>query len=211
MMTQLELARKGIILPQMRAVAEQEGVEAEFVRQGVASGTIVISANAAHKSLVPCGIGQGLRTKVNANIGTSSDFGNVETELAKLQAAVECGADTVMHLSTGADFLCYVTPAEHLSLSDLDDVCEGVIASRIAAHAADIAKGAKGAAQRDLEMSLARKRLDWKAQEKLSLRPELSRRAHHKHDTTGDACSMCGEYCAMRLVEDYLGVSAGRH
>ena len=103
MMTQLELARKGIILPQMRAVAEQEGVEAEFVRQGVANGTIVISANAAHKGQVPCGIGQGLRTKVNANIGTSSDYGSVETELAKLQVAVECGADTVMDLSTGGD------------------------------------------------------------------------------------------------------------
>ncbi len=102
-MTQLELARKGIILPQMRAVAEQEGVEAEFVRQGVASGTIVISVNSAHKGLVPCGIGQGLRTKVNANIGTSSDYGSVETELAKLQAALECGADTVMDLSTGGD------------------------------------------------------------------------------------------------------------
>ena len=85
-----------------------------------------------------------------------------------------------------------------------------LIIEELAAHAADIAKGVKAAAQRDLEMSLARKRLDWGAQEKLSLQPELSRRVHHKHDTSGDACSMCGEYCAMRLVEDYLGVSAER-
>jgi phosphomethylpyrimidine synthase len=59
-------------------------------------------------------------------------------------------------------------------------------------------------------MSLARKKLDWEVQERLSLRPDLSRRVHRKHDTTGTACSMCGDYCAMRLVEDYLGVSAGR-
>ena len=430
-MTQLELARKGTISPQMESVARAEGVEAEFVRQGVARGTIVVSANTGHGSLVPCGIGQGLRTKVNANIGTSSDYGSLETELEKLRAAIESGADTAMDLSTGgdisairraiiaastvpigtvpiyqagiraidghgaivrmsvddifaaieehvrdgvdfitvhcgltqsavarlreqhriadvvsrggafligwmlhnecenplyehydrllelcrefdvtlslgdgmrpgcladatdraqieelliagelvdraweagvqvmvegpghlplhhieanvklqksvcrgapfyvlgplvtdiaagydhitgaiggaiaaaagADFLCYVTPAEHLGLPDAEDVREGVVASRIAAHAADIAKGVRGAEQWDREMSLARKRLDWQQQEKLSLRPELSRRVHAKHTTTGSACSMCGDYCAMKLVEDYLGVSAGR-
>ena len=413
----------------MTSVAQVEGLEAEFVRQGVANGTIVVSANVGHGSLVPCGIGQGLRTKINANIGTSSDYGSMDTELEKLRAAVECGADAAMDLSTGgdisairraiiaassvpigtvpiyqagikaiaehgaivnmtvddlfaaieehvhdgvdfitvhcgltrsaiarlkqqqrvadvvsrggafligwmlhndrenplyeyydrllelcrefdvtlslgdgmrpgciadatdraqieelliagelverawkagvqvmvegpghvplnqieanvklqksicrgapfyvlgplvtdvaagydhitsaiggaiaaaagADFLCYVTPAEHLGLPDPEDVREGVIASRIAAHAADIAKGVRGADQWDRDMSLARKRLDWEQQEKLSLTPELSRRVHGKHTTTGAACSMCGDYCAMRLVEEYLGVSA---
>ena len=73
-MTQLELAKEGIISPQMRVVAQHEGVEAEFIRQGVASGTIVIPANVRHLNLIPGGIGEGLKTKVNANIGTSSDF-----------------------------------------------------------------------------------------------------------------------------------------
>lgn len=430
-MRQLELAGKGSISPQMESVARHEGVDAEEVRQGIAEGTIVIPANTAHGNLVPCGIGKGLRTKVNANIGTSSDFADAQVELSKLAAAIESGADAVMDLSTGgdisdvrrrimaaspapvgtvpiyqagiraidergsivdmtvddlfaaieehirdgvdfvtlhcgltrsavdrlrgqqrvadvvsrggafligwmlhhdrenplyehydrllglcrdfdvtislgdgmrpgciadatdraqveelliagelveraweagvqvmvegpghvplneieanvrlqksicrgapfyvlgplvtdvaagydhitaaiggavaaaagADFLCYVTPAEHLSLPDPEDVREGVVASRIAAHAADIAKGVRGAAQWDLDMSMARKRLDWAEQERLSLRPELSHRVHGKHAASSDACSMCGNYCAMRLVEDYLGVSATR-
>ena len=428
-MTQLELAREGIISPQMKVVAQYEGVEAEFVRQGVARGTIVIPANTKHTSLVPRGIGQGLKTKVNANIGASSDFGNIDTELEKLRVAIDCGADAVMDLSTGGDilairqaivaassvpigtvpiyqagikaiesrgaivkmtvddlfagieehiydgvdfitvhcgvtrsaitrlkqqkrvvdvvsrggafligwmlynehenplyeyydrlleiarefdvtlslgdgmrpgsladatdraqveelltsgelvqraqqagvqvmvegpghlplnqieanvqlqksickgapfyvlgplvtdvsagydhitgaiggaiaaaagtdFLCYVTPAEHLSLPDSEDVRQGVIASRIAAHAGDIVKGVKDAQEWDNKMSVARKKLDWKEQARLSLNPELSRQVHSKHSSAGKACSMCGEYCAMELMEKYLGISA---
>ncbi len=430
-MTQLELAREGTISPQMSLVAQNEGVEAEFIRQGVAEGTIVIPANIKHTNLVPCGIGQGLRTKVNANIGTSSDFGNIDTELEKLRVAIDCGTDTVMDLSTGGDisairraiiasspvpigtvpiyqagieavarhgaivkmtvddlfstieehaqdgvdfitvhcgvtrsavdrlrqqgrvadvvsrggafligwmlhnerenplyeyfdrlleiarefdvtlslgdgmrpgcladatdraqveellvigelvnraqqagvqamvegpghlplnqieanvrlekaickgapfyvlgplvtdvaagydhitgaiggaiagaagtdFLCYVTPAEHLSLPDPEDVRQGVIASRIAAHAADIVKGVKGASEWDRKMAVARKKLDWEEQARLSLDPELARRVHSKHTSMGKACSMCGNFCAMELVEKYLGISAIR-
>jgi len=430
-MTQLELARKGIISPQMSLVAEHEEVEAEFIRQGVADGTVVIPTSIEHTNLVPCGIGQGLKTKVNANIGTSSDFGNIDTELEKLQVATSCGADTVMDLSTGGDisairraiiavsplpigtvpiyqagieaiakhgaivkmsvddlfsaieehardgvdfitvhcgvtrsaidrlkqqgriadvvsrggafligwilhnerenplyeyydrlleiarefdvtlslgdgmrpgcladatdraqveellvigelvdraraasvqvmvegpghlplnqieanvqlekaickgapfyvlgplvtdvaagydhitgaiggaiaaaagtdFLCYVTPAEHLSLPDPEDVRQGVIASRIAAHAGDIVKGVKGALEWDRKMAVARKKLDWEEQARLSLDPELARRVHSKHASVGKACSMCGEYCAMELVEKYLGISASK-
>ena len=102
-MTQLELAKEGIISPQMELVAQYEGIQAEFVRQGVAQGTIVIPSNTKHANLTPCGIGQGLKTKVNANIGTSSDFGDADTELEKLRVAIDCGADTVMDLSTGGD------------------------------------------------------------------------------------------------------------
>jgi phosphomethylpyrimidine synthase len=428
-MTQLELARKGAVSPQMKKVAETEGLGAEFIREGVAQGTIVIPANINHARLVPCGIGKGLSTKVNANIGTSSDFGNVDTELEKLHIAIDAGADTVMDLSTGGDisairrviintssvaigtvpiyqagieaierhgaivkttaddifgvieehardgvdfatlhcgvtqaaiarlkqqrrvadvvsrggafligwmvynerenplyeqydrlleiareydvtlslgdglrpgsladatdraqieelltigelvqrawgagvqvmvegpghlplnqieanvllqkavckgapfyvlgplvtdigagydhitgaiggaiaaaagtdFLCYVTPSEHLSLPDAEDVRQGVIASRIAAHAGDIVKGVKGAAERDRKMSLARKRFDWEEQARLSLDPERSCRVHRQHASVGQACSMCGKYCAMELVEKYLGVGS---
>jgi len=428
-MTQLELAKEGTISPQMESVAQDEGLEAEFIRQGVAEGTIVIPSNTKHANLVPCGIGQGLRTKVNANIGTSSDYGNTDTELEKLRVAIDCGADTVMDLSTGGDisatrraiiassslpvgtvpiyqagigavdsygaivkmtvddlfagieehardgvdfitvhcgvtqsaiarlkqqgrvadvvsrggafligwmlynerenplyeyydrllelargfdvtlslgdgmrpgsladatdrpqveellvigeliqrarqagvqamvegpghlplnqietnvqlekaickgapfyvlgplvtdvaagydhitgaiggaiaaaagtdFLCYVTPAEHLSLPDPEDVRQGVIASRIAAHAGDIIKGVKGAEDWDKQMSVARKKLDWEEQARLSLDPERSRQVHSKHSFAGSACSMCGEFCAMELMERYLGVSA---
>ena len=430
-MTQLESAREGIISPQMKMVAQHEGVEAEFIRQGVARGTIVIPANINHTNLVPCGIGQGIRTKVNANIGTSSDFGNIDTEREKLRVAGDSGADTVMDLSTGgdisavrraiiassslpigtvpiyqvgieaidrhgtivkmsidelfavieenardgvdfitvhcgvtrsaiarlrqqgrvtdvvsrggafligwmlhnecenplyehydrlleiarvfdvtlslgdgmrpgsladatdraqveelltlgelvqraqqagvqvmvegpghlplnqietnihlqktickgapfyvlgplvtdiaagydhitgaiggaiaaaagADFLCYVTPAEHLSLPDPEDVRRGVIASRIAAHAGDIVKGVKGAEEWDMKMSLARKKLDWEEQARLSLDPELSRQVHGRHTAAGATCSMCGEFCAMELMGRFLGISATR-
>ena len=102
-MTQLEAARSGKITPEMEQVARREGLEAEYIRQGVAQGTIVIPANINHKNLIPCGIGKGLSTKVNANIGTSSDFGDQETELQKLKIALESKADAVMDLSTGGD------------------------------------------------------------------------------------------------------------
>jgi phosphomethylpyrimidine synthase len=428
-MTQLEMAREGKISPEMRLVAEQEGVEVELVRRGVAEGTIVIPANLRHEKLIPGGIGQGLKTKVNANIGTSSDFGNMATELEKLKVASESGADSVMDLSTsgdisairrsiikasalpigtvpiyqagieaiekhgaivkmgvedifavieehardgvdfmtvhcgvtraaidrlkrqgrvadvvsrggafligwmlhndrenplyenydrlleiarefdvtlslgdgmrpgcladatdqaqveellaigelvnrarnhgvqamvegpghlplnqieanvklekaickgapfyvlgplvtdiaagydhitgaiggaiaaaaGADFLCYVTPAEHLSLPDPEDVRQGVIASRIAAHVADIVKGVKGASEQDRKMAKARKKLDWEEQARLSLDPKLARRVHSQHASEGKACSICGQFCAMELVEKYLNITA---
>ncbi len=430
-MTQLEIAREGNISPQMEAVAQAEGLEAEFIRQGVAKGTMVIPANVRHSGLVPCGIGEGVSTKVNANIGTSSDFGSIDTELEKLRVAAASRADTVMDLSTGgdisairraiiassslpigtvpiyqagikaideygaivkmsvdelfaaieehardgvdfitvhcgvtrsaidrlrqqgrvadvvsrggafligwmlhneqenplyeqydrlldiarefdvtlslgdgmrpgcladatdrpqveelltlgelvqraqqagvqvmvegpghlplnqietnvrlqkaickgapfyvlgplvtdiaagydhitgaiggaiaaaagADFLCYVTPSEHLAIPDVDDVREGVIASRIAAHAADIVKGVRGAGEKDRQMSLARKKLDWEEQARLALDPERSHRVHRERATTGSACSMCGQYCAMDLVAKYLDVKAAK-
>ncbi|MGD9394193.1 MAG: phosphomethylpyrimidine synthase ThiC, partial [Dehalococcoidia bacterium] len=93
---------------------------------------------------------------------------------------------------------------------DPDDVREGVIASRIAAHAADIAKGVKGAAERDRKMAIARKKLDWEEQARLSLNPTLAHRVHSKHSSEGKACSMCGKFCAMELVEKYLNITAIR-
>jgi len=428
-MTQLELARQGILSSQMKYIAQQEDVSEEFIQQYVAEGKIIIPANVNHVNLVPHGIGKGLTIKVNANIGTSSDYGTTDSELEKLHTAIHFGADAVMDLSTGgditatrqviiaastlpvgtvpiyqagleaierhgaivnmtvdeifavieqqakdgvdfmtvhcgvtqaaiarlkkqgrvtdivsrggafligwmlhngqenplyeyyyrlldlahrfdvtlslgdgmrpgsladatdraqveeliilgelveqaweagvqvmvegpghlpldqiatnvqlekslcrgapfyvlgplvtdvaagydhitaaiggaiaaasgADFLCYVTPAEHLSLPDAEDVKIGVIASRIAAHAADIARGIKKASEWDKKMSAARKNLDWKSQAELSLDPEKVRMVHDKYATAGPACSMCGNYCAMALVEKYLGISA---
>jgi phosphomethylpyrimidine synthase len=110
--------------------------------------------------------------------------------------------------AAGADFLCYVTPTEHLCLPGVQDVKEGVIASRIAAHAGDIAKDVKGAQEWDEQMSRARKSLDWKAQAELSLDPELSRQIHARIPASGATCSMCGKYCAMAIVEKHLGIPA---
>ncbi len=425
-MTQILEARKGNITPEMEAVARAEGVGLSHVVEGVAAGTIVITRNKRHTSIAPLGIGKGLRTKVNANIGTSKDRMSVADEIEKLKVAVAAGADAVMDLSTGgpiieirneimshstiavgtvpiyqaavetvakgkpivqmdpetlfriieeqaeegvdfvtvhcgvtlssierlkrqgrtmdvvsrggafhlewcivnekenplftqyerlieickkhdmtlslgdgmrpgcladatdraqieeliilgelrdqaheagvqvmiegpghvpinqvetniriqkelckgapfyvlgplvtdvapgydhitsaiggaiagaagADFLCYVTPSEHLRLPDLDDVREGVITCRIAAHAADIAKGVKGAMAWDNEMARRRKALDWKGQIELSINPGRARKLRESSTPKeSDVCTMCGEFCSMKGVSAYL-------
>lgn len=105
----------------------------------------------------------------------------------------------------GADFLCYVTPAEHLRLPDIEDVKEGIIASRIAAHAADIARGVKGAVDWDIRMAKARKAMDWEAQYRLAIDPKKARAYRESvslKDT--DVCSMCGEFCPIKLQHTEL-------
>ncbi|NPV79683.1 MAG: phosphomethylpyrimidine synthase ThiC [Firmicutes bacterium] len=426
-LTQLEMARDGTITREMRTVAAKEHTTPEEILKGVAGGTIVIPANPNHPGLDPCGIGSGLRTKVNANIGTSERYPAMESEVTKLQAALAAGADTIMDLSTGgdidavrrgllercrapfgtvpiyqaavearardgaivamkadslfevierqardgvdfmtvhcgltmeslermrrqgrvtdivsrggsfivgwmlhherenplyeqfdrlldislryditlslgdglrpgaiadatdraqvqelvilgelaqrardagvqvmiegpghmpldqieanirlekqlcqgtpfyvlgplvtdvapgfdhitsaiggaiaasagADFLCYVTPAEHLRLPTLEEVREGVIAARIAAHAGDLVKGVRGAADWDREMSSARKALDWRRQIELAIDPQRVKSclAGDALPETGEGCTMCGPYCAMKLVEGFL-------
>lgn len=432
MSTQMILARQGKVTDVMRSVAEYEGLDAEIIRQRVADGTVTISANINHTSLVPRGFGLGLKTKVNANIGTSSAYPDLEPELEKLQIAIDAGADAVMDLSTGdgmdesrkriikestitvgtvpiyqatveaikskgsvvdmtgdemlhivekhaqdgadfmtihcgvtqevirrlreqgrvmdvvsrggsfltgwmlhngkenpfyeryddimdicqrydvtislgdglrpgcladatdraqlqellilgelvdrawakgvqvlvegpghvpydqieaniklqkqickgapfyvlgplvtdvapgydhitsaiggtlaaaagADFLCYVTPAEHLGLPTVEDVREGVIAARIAAHAADVVKGVKGAREWDLQMAKARKALDWEQQIALAIDPQKAARYRQERNASGtEACSMCGDYCAYKVVSQYLGKPAGQ-
>ena len=422
-MTQLEQARKNKITPQMKRVAREEGQSPEFIRQKIAQGRIVIPYNKNHRPKKVYGIGEGLTTKVNANIGTSSDFSKIKTELKKMKVSVSAGAHTVMDLSTGgnisavrksilrdcpvpvgtvpiyqaainavkksgsiakmdeddifkvieeqaregvdfftlhcgvtresiarwrqekritdivsrggailtewisknkkenplykyfnrvvniakrydvtislgdgmrpgsladatdrtqiqelvllgelaghaqekgvqvmiegpghvplgqiqanvilekrlchnapfyvlgplvtdvapgydhitsaiggaiaasfgADFLCYVTRSEHLRLPSIEDVREGVIATRIAAHAADIAKGIKNAMEWDIKMSTARKKRNWKKQIELAIdsrRPKEMRQGFKAN--IRDACSMCSQYCSLRLIE----------
>ncbi|MBQ9487549.1 MAG: phosphomethylpyrimidine synthase ThiC [Selenomonadaceae bacterium] len=426
MSTQMQLARAGKITDEMKIVAESENIDAEKIRDGVAAGVIALCANVNHKNLKPCGVGQGLRTKVNANIGTSSTFPDIDPELEKLDEVIKCGADSVMDLSTGknidlsrkkiiehstimvgtvpvyqaavtairkhgavvamtaedllqtietqakdgadfmtlhcgvtlsaiekmrrqkremdivsrggsfiagwilhnekenplyehyddildicekydvtvslgdgmrpgciadatdsaqltelitlgelverawkrgvqvmvegpghvpfdqiaanmklekricrnapfyvlgplvtdiapgydhitaaiggtmaaisgADFLCYVTPAEHLCLPTIEDVHAGVITSRIAAHAADIVKGVKGAVDWDLQMAKARKNLDWDAQINLAIDSDLAKaKRGARNEVNEEACSMCGEYCAVKIVNKYF-------
>ncbi|MEM2934576.1 MAG: phosphomethylpyrimidine synthase ThiC, partial [Methanocellales archaeon] len=103
-MTQVEAAKKGNITEEMKSVAANEGLPPEVIMRGVAKGYIVIPRNIARKEEVKiCGIGEGLRVKVNANIGTSPEICDVEIEIAKAKAAMDAGTDTVMDLSTGGD------------------------------------------------------------------------------------------------------------
>jgi phosphomethylpyrimidine synthase len=100
--------------------------------------------------------------------------------------------------SAGADFLCYVTPSEHLGLPDLDDVREGIIASKIAAHAADIAKGVQMAEKQDALISQARKDFDWERMIASSLDPKKAREKRGAIESDFKKCTMCGQFCAMR-------------
>ena len=107
--------------------------------------------------------------------------------------------------AAGADFLCYVTPAEHIRLPSIDDVREGVIVSKLAAHAADIAKGIKGSMDADIKMARCRKALDWNGQIAMSLNPDKVREWRAEvPPTETEVCSMCGEFCAIRTVERAL-------
>lgn len=431
-MTQLESARKGRITPEIEKVARDEGVDVDILVKRVADGTVVIPCNANRQMASVRGIGLGLRTKVNANIGTSADYPDIKDELIKLQVALEAGADAIMDLSTGgdlenirkviiercpvpvgtvpiyeaavrvakergsitrmtaddlfdviesqakqgvdfmtlhcgitresvrrlkeqgritdvvsrggaflvtwivvnerenplyeqydkvleiarrydvtlslgdglrpgcltdatdraqiqeliilgelvkrarqagvqamvegpghvpldqvttnvqiqkrlcegapfyvlgplvtdvapgydhitaaiggaiaasagADFICYVTPTEHLGLPTPDDVREGVIAARIAGHAADIVKGVKGAIDWDNAMAHARKARDWQQQIELSIDPAKAERIRKERRASSDeVCSMCSEFCAMKIVEEALGTTGGK-
>jgi len=108
--------------------------------------------------------------------------------------------------SAGADFLCYVTPAEHLRLPTLEDVKDGVIASKIAAHVADISKGVGGAIDRDRRISIARAERNWKKQFALAIDP-VKPKKYRKASKPGseDVCTMCGEYCSIKTAEKCLG------
>ena len=100
----------------------------------------------------------------------------------------------------GADFLCYVTPSEHLALPTIEDVKEGVVAAKIAAHAADIVRLGEKAKRLDLEISKARARLDWETQHKLSVDPEKARQIRLRVKPKSGACTMCGEYCVYKVL-----------
>ena len=102
-MTQIEAARKGLITEEMELCARQEGVSPEFIREGTANGTIVVIRNTRHTQILPLAIGRGLKTKVNANIGTSKDRVDLALELEKVNVCIVSGADTIMDLSTGGD------------------------------------------------------------------------------------------------------------
>ncbi|GMT47196.1 MAG: phosphomethylpyrimidine synthase [bacterium] len=132
-------------------------------------------------------------------------LGPLVTDIAMGYDHITAAIGGAVAASAGADFLCYVTPAEHIRLPSIDDVREGVIASKIAAHAADIAKGVPGAIERNREMARRRKALDWNGQIDLSLDPEKVRRYRSEvPPSETEVCSMCGEFCAIRTVEKAL-------
>ncbi len=128
-------------------------------------------------------------------------LGPVVTDIAPGYDHIVSAIGGALAASYGADFLCYVTPAEHLCLPTVEHVREGVIAARIAAHAADIVKGIESSWQWDLEMARARKALDWEKQMELAIDPEKAREYRAKRPPQeDDVCTMCGEYCAIKML-----------
>ncbi len=131
-------------------------------------------------------------------------LGPLVTDIAPGYDHIACAIGGTLAATSGANFLCYVTPAEHLRLPNPQDVHEGVIASRIAAHAADIANGIPGARDWDDEMSRARKAQNWDRMYELSIDPKKARSSRSEvMPNEEDVCSMCGDFCALR-GEDYL-------
>jgi len=132
-------------------------------------------------------------------------LGPLVTDISPGYDHITCAIGGAIAGRAGADFLCYVTPSEHLKLPSVEDVKEGVIATRIAGHAADIARGNRKALERDLEMAKARKSFDWKRQIELSIDPEKAGRFHEQGKSgEEDVCTMCGEFCAIKRVKDFF-------
>ncbi len=132
-------------------------------------------------------------------------LGPLVTDIAAGYDHVACAIGGAVAGEAGADFLCYVTPTEHLCLPGVADVREGVVVSKIAAHAADIARGHEGAIARDRKMAIARKNLDWEAQMELAIDPRKARKLRSENPPEEeDVCTMCGKFCAMKTVRDYF-------
>ena len=149
-----------------------------------------------------------LNMKIQKEICKGAPFyvlGPLVTDIAMGYDHVAAAIGGAVGAAAGADFLCYVTPAEHIRLPSVDDVREGVIVSKIAAHAADIAKGVKGAIEKDNEMARRRKALDWNGQIALSLNPDKIRQWRAEVPPNEEkVCSMCGDFCAIKTVEEAL-------
>ncbi len=148
--------------------------------------------------------------KVQQTICEGAPFyvlGPLVTDIAPGYDHITAAIGGAVAAMSGAAFLCYVTPAEHLALPNVEDVKQGIIASKIAAHAADIAKGIPGARDIDDKMADARRVLDWEAQFACALDPETARAirdSRSPEDDHAEACSMCGKFCAVRSMNKAL-------
>ena len=134
-------------------------------------------------------------------------LGPIVTDIAPGYDHITAAIGGAVAAMSGAAFLCYVTPAEHLALPNVEDTKQGIIASKIAAHAADIAKGVPGARDIDDKMADARKALDWDAQFECALDPETAkaiRTSRMPEEDHSDTCSMCGKFCAVRSMNKAL-------
>lgn len=188
------------------------------VQEMVVLGELVARARERHVQVMVKGPGHVPLHHLGATVQLAKElchgapyfvFGPVVTDVAPGYDHITAAIGGALAARAGAEFLCYVTAAEHLGLPDADQVREGVIAARIAAHAAELARTPQ-AARWDLEMSQARKALDWERQMELALDPQRAREMRRERSRgSRDTCAMCGKYCAMKVVGEYLGKEQG--
>lgn len=217
----LEIARKYdvtvSIADGMRPGCLSDSLDGAQVQELVVIGELVRRAREAGVQVMVKGPGHVPLNQLKATVTLQKSlckgapyfvFGPVVTDIAAGYDHISAAIGGAISAWAGAEFLCYVTSAEHIGLPGVKQVHEGVVAVRIAAHAADLAKGLPGAAEWDLELSLARKALDWQKQIDLAIDPgrtEFIKKT--RSDDTVAGCAMCGKYCAMEIVSNHLGTN----
>jgi len=201
----------------MRPGCLADSLDGPQVQELVVIGKLVQRARAAGVQVMVKGPGHVPLNQIKATVALQKSlckgapyfvFGPVVTDIAAGYDHISGAIGAAISAWAGAEFICYVTASEHIGLPDVEQVHEGVVAARIAAHAADLAKELPGAKTWDLELSKARKAMDWKSQIEMAISPE---RAEHYRKTrssgSSTACAMCGKYCAMEIVSEHLGIT----
>ena len=183
-----------------RAQVAETIVLGELVKRAKAKGVQAMVEGPGHVplNLIPSMIQTIKQLTDNAPLYV---LGPLVTDIAPGYDHITSAIGGTLAALNGADFLWYVTPAEHLGLPDVEEVREGIMASKIAAHAADVARGNKKAIERDRKMSIARKDLDWKLQKELSLDPSKFDNMNFEEEKP---CTMCGDYCSMKIFREYF-------
>jgi len=194
--------RPGAIADSFDSAQVAELVEmASLARRALAAGVQVMIEGPGHVPLSQ------VRAQVELQKSLCGELpfyvlGPIVTDIAPGYDHITSAIGGAVAAAAGADFLCYVTPAEHLALPDARQVREGVIAARIAAHAGDVAKGIAGASEMDRRMSQCRRKRDWKGQIEMALDPEHADNIRaHAESSSSDQCSMCGEFCVFKIAD----------
>lgn len=177
---------------------------AQLAKDAIAKGVKVIIEGPGHMTLDKIVADIKLMKSLSGGVPYFV-LGPLVTDIAAGYDHIATAIGAAIATAAGADFICYLTPAEHLGLPDVEQVKEGLIAAKIAVHAGDIVKRGRSAIIKDIEMSLARARLDWDKQLELSLDPEKAKKIHMQFkDSSIKSCSMCGQYCVFLILDKHL-------
>lgn len=198
----------------MRAGALTDSTDRAQVQELIVLGELVDRARERGVQTIIEGPGHIPLNEIETNINIQKKMcknapfymlGPIVTDVAPAYDHIVSAIGAAQCARYGANFICYVTPAEHLALPDPQDVKEGVIATRIGAHAGDIAIDMERFGQDDIAMGEARKRLDWNDQYKLAMWPDDAKAIRDKRPPEADdTCTMCGNYCAIKIVNQWL-------